>query len=95
MTSVNSQDYRELASKLREMAIRCRLPGARREILNIALRYERRADYFDERNNRQLRSSGTAHRKRAYVVHLGAGRLVTEVVGNGGRVAMTVSRVPP
>ena len=50
MTSTSSQDYRELAIELREIARRCRLPGARREILNLALRYERRADYFDERN---------------------------------------------
>jgi len=50
MTSTSSQDYRELAIELREIARRCRLPGARREILNLALRFERRADYFDERN---------------------------------------------
>ena len=50
MTLANSQDYHELASKLREIARQCRLPGARREILNLALRFERRADYFDERN---------------------------------------------
>ena len=41
------QHYREIASKLREIASECRFPGARREILDLASRLERRADDLD------------------------------------------------
>jgi hypothetical protein len=44
------QHYREMANKLRELARQFRFPGARRELLDLALRYERRADHFDARN---------------------------------------------
>jgi hypothetical protein len=40
------QHYQELASKLRDIARHCRFPGARREILALASRYEVRADYL-------------------------------------------------
>src|SRR5215469_5658977 len=43
--SRDSQHYRELASKLRDIARQCRLPGARREILDLASRYEGRANH--------------------------------------------------
>ena len=43
----DSQHYREMARKLRELAREFRFPGARRELLNLALRYERRADALD------------------------------------------------
>lgn len=41
--------YREIASKLREIARECRFPGARREVLDLASRLERRADDLDAR----------------------------------------------
>src|SRR5437764_13057171 len=40
-------NLREIASKLREIARECRFPGARREILDLASRLERRADDLD------------------------------------------------
>jgi hypothetical protein len=45
-----SEHYREIASKLREIARECRFPGARREILDLASRIERRADDLDGRS---------------------------------------------
>jgi len=47
----DSQHYRELASKLRDVARQCRFPGARQEILDLALRYEGRANHFDKRGS--------------------------------------------
>jgi hypothetical protein len=41
--------YRELARWLRGIAAKCRLPIARRELLNLAGRYERRAEHFELR----------------------------------------------
>jgi len=46
----DSDHYREMARKLRELAREFRFPGARRELLDLALRYERRADSLDERS---------------------------------------------
>jgi hypothetical protein len=46
----DSEHYREMASKLREIARQCRFPGARREILDLASRLERRADDLEARN---------------------------------------------
>ena len=46
----DSEHYREMASKLRELAREFRFPGARQELLKLALRYERRADQLDARN---------------------------------------------
>ena len=43
-TQSGGQHYREVASKLREIARESRFPGARREILDLASRLERRAD---------------------------------------------------
>jgi hypothetical protein len=43
----DSEHYREMASKLRELARRFRFPGARQELLKLALHYERRADQLD------------------------------------------------
>jgi hypothetical protein len=45
----DSEHYREMARKLRELARECRFPGARRELLDLAERYERRADNLDAR----------------------------------------------
>ena len=46
----DSEHYREMASKLRELARQFRYPGARQELLKLALRFERRADQLDTRN---------------------------------------------
>ena len=43
----DSAHYREIADKLRELARQCRFPGARRELLDLAASYERRADHFE------------------------------------------------
>jgi hypothetical protein len=39
--------YRNLAGKLRLVAREFRFPNARQELLDLAARYERRADHFD------------------------------------------------
>ena len=39
--------YRELARWLRGMAAKCRLPYTQKELLNLARRYEIRADNLD------------------------------------------------
>jgi hypothetical protein len=39
--------YRELAAGLRELAGKCRLPNPRRELLDLARRYENRATELD------------------------------------------------
>jgi hypothetical protein len=45
-----SDHYRDVASKLRELARQFRFPEGRQELLELALRYERRADQFDAQN---------------------------------------------
>jgi hypothetical protein len=45
-----SGHYREMAGKLRELARQFRFAGARQELLDLALRYDRRADSLDARN---------------------------------------------
>ena len=40
---------RELTTWLRDVAQKCRLPDPQRELLAVAERYERRADYVDRR----------------------------------------------
>jgi len=47
---LDSQHYREMARKLRGLAREFRFPGAQQELLDLALRYERRADNFDARS---------------------------------------------
>jgi hypothetical protein len=39
--------YREVAHGLRKLARQCRFPGARRELLQLAANYDRRADHFE------------------------------------------------
>ena len=46
----DSEHYREMALKLRELARQFRFPGAGQELLTLALRYERRADQLDARS---------------------------------------------
>jgi hypothetical protein len=41
--------YREMADKLRELARLARMPGMRKELVDLAKRYNRRGDYFDQR----------------------------------------------
>jgi len=41
--------YRELAHWLRGVAAKCRLPNPQRELLSLASRYDRQADYVDGR----------------------------------------------
>ena len=45
----DSDPYRDTARRLRELASEFRFPGARQELLELALRYERRADNLDTR----------------------------------------------
>jgi hypothetical protein len=46
----DSEHYRDMARKLRRLAAEFRFPGARQELLDLALRYERRAEGLDARN---------------------------------------------
>ena len=46
---LDGKHYRELATWLRDVARNCRMPNPQRELLNLALRYERRADHLDRR----------------------------------------------
>jgi len=39
--------YREMAGRLRELARYTRSPGMRRELVDLAKRYDRRGDQFD------------------------------------------------
>ena len=50
----DSEHYREMARKLRELAREFPFPGARQELLDLASRYERRADSLDARNAADL-----------------------------------------
>jgi hypothetical protein len=43
------EHYREIARKLRGIARECRFPKVRRELLDLAGRYDRRADHFERR----------------------------------------------
>ena len=44
-----------MAKKLRELARKFRFAGARQELLNLALRYERRADSLDARSAAEMK----------------------------------------
>ena len=46
----DSEHYRVMARKLRKLAREFRFPRARQELLDLALRYERRADNLDARS---------------------------------------------
>jgi len=43
--------FREIAHGLRILARRCRYPGARTELLQLAVSFERRADHLDARQS--------------------------------------------
>jgi hypothetical protein len=47
LTPLDGVHYRNLAGKLRLVARECRFPNARQELLDLAARYERRADHYD------------------------------------------------
>jgi hypothetical protein len=47
---LDSEPYRDMARKLRELAREFRFPGTRQELLDLALRYERRAASLDARS---------------------------------------------
>jgi hypothetical protein len=48
-SSEGGAHYREIADNLRLLAHQVRFPNARREILDIAIRYEQRGHHFDTR----------------------------------------------
>jgi hypothetical protein len=43
-------DYREMAAQLRGLAQLTRSPGIRRELVDLAKRYDRRGDHFGRRS---------------------------------------------
>lgn len=43
------EDYRVLAKAIRAVAVRTRLPAARRELGQLAAKYERQAEHLDRR----------------------------------------------
>jgi hypothetical protein len=45
----DSDHYWDMARKLRELARQFRFPGVRQELLDLALRYARRAENLDAR----------------------------------------------
>jgi len=45
----DGDDYREMADRLRGLARLTRSPGIRRELVDLAKRYDRRGDHFDRR----------------------------------------------
>ena len=47
--TLDGTHFREMARGLRKLAHQCRFAGARRELLQLAASYERRADHFDGR----------------------------------------------
>jgi hypothetical protein len=53
--SVADGDHcREMAGKLRELALYTRSPGTCRELVDLAKRYDRRGDHFDLRSRRKI-----------------------------------------
>lgn len=44
---LDGEHYREVAHGLRKLARQCRFPGARRELLQLAANYDRRAEHFE------------------------------------------------
>ena len=49
-SSSDAEHYREMARKLLELARQFRFPGARQELLQLALRFQRRAEQLDKRS---------------------------------------------
>lgn len=44
---LNGTHYREIAHGLRKLAHQCRFVASRRELLELAASFDRRAEYFD------------------------------------------------
>jgi hypothetical protein len=49
-SAVDGDDYREMAGRLRALAHMTRAPGIRRELADLAERYDRRGNHFDRRS---------------------------------------------
>jgi hypothetical protein len=49
ISPLDGAHYREIADQLRKLAHQCRFAGARRELLQLAASYTRRADLYDAR----------------------------------------------
>jgi hypothetical protein len=49
---VDGDHYREMAGRLRVLARLTRSPGIRRELVDLAKRYDRRGDHCDRRPQR-------------------------------------------
>ena len=47
----DGKHYREMAGKVRELARHTRSPGIRRDLIDLARRYERRGDHIDRRSD--------------------------------------------
>jgi len=45
----SGEHYRDMAARLRELARQCHYAYARRELLQLAAFFDRRADHFDSR----------------------------------------------
>lgn len=54
---IDGDHYRLMAGRLRELARETRSPGIRRELTDLAKRYDRRGDYFDGGARNQAASS--------------------------------------
>ena len=76
----SSTHYRELAAWLREIGGKCRLPNPQRELLDLARRYEFRADLLDRRS-RQGRSKIAAATRR-WMISLGFMLLSTSALAS-------------
>jgi hypothetical protein len=46
----DDDDYREMAVRLRGLVHQTRSPGVRRELVDLAKRYDRRGEHFDRRS---------------------------------------------
>jgi hypothetical protein len=53
-TLADGDHFREIAGKVRELARYTRSPGMRRELVDLAKRYDRRGDHFDRRRRRKI-----------------------------------------
>ncbi|HEU0157625.1 MAG TPA: hypothetical protein VFQ82_16260 [Stellaceae bacterium] len=52
---------REIAQRIRNAARECRFPRARREMLDLAASFDRRANYFDSRDAFDSRETAFQH----------------------------------
>ena len=44
----DADHYRELAKELRELAVRCRFPYGQLELVQLAIKFEQRAERFEK-----------------------------------------------